>query len=89
MNQVNSDTKFINTGVPQGTVLGPVLFLIYIIDLSQYITNGDAAIYADDTSILCHGKNADKVEHNMSLCLQSALSCFERNHLIVNTSKQF
>ena len=49
-----SEHIFVNHGVPQGTVLGPLIFLLYVNDLSEKI-NGDFELlqFADDTSILC------------------------------------
>ena len=49
-NIIKDGNENINDGVPQGSILGPLLFLIYIIDLAEYlITN--AKLFADDTSL--------------------------------------
>ena len=53
VNGVCSKTEGIEVGVPQGSCLGPLLFLIYINDLPQAVQNSAVSMYADDTS-LCY-----------------------------------
>ena len=48
----SSEWKNINAGVPQGSVLGPLLFFIYINDITENLET-DCFLYADDTSLCC------------------------------------
>ena len=53
VNGVASNIQDLEVGVPQGSCLGPLLFLIYINDLPLAVQGSTASMYADDTS-LCH-----------------------------------
>jgi hypothetical protein len=62
----NSDWQKVEQGVPQGSILGPMLFLLYINDLPYCIQGiSKPILYADDTTILC--SNLDPVEHESTL----------------------
>ena len=50
LNSKSSNWSFISTGVPQGSILGPLFFLVYINDLVENICS-DAKLFADDTSL--------------------------------------
>ena len=66
-NGVSSDTATINIGVPQGSVLGPLLLLIFINDLPDKILS-QLAIYADDITIYsCLGKTNDHFDKGPSI----------------------
>ena len=56
-NGVASDTRFISTGVPQGSILGPLLFTIFINDLPKSSTFFSTRLYADDTSLTASGSD--------------------------------
>lgn len=51
ISNITSNFKTTNKGVPQGSILGPILFLIYINDLPACLTSCEPFLYADDTTI--------------------------------------
>ena len=53
----------IHIGVPQGSVLGPILFILYVNDINQHIHIGAACnLYADDTLVYCSANNVDTLQ---------------------------
>ena len=83
-----SDWVVINHGVPQGTVLGPLIFILYVNDFSEAVsTNCDVLQFADDTAILCHAKN----EVNLQLIAEDTLNktdqYMKQNRLTLNEKK--
>ena len=54
-----SDSLLIKQGVPQGSVLGPILFLLFVNDIPLHLTNSTVDIYADDTTITASAHFSD------------------------------
>ena len=57
INNTHSDKKNIFCGIPQGSVLGPLLFLLYINDLPNVSKKLYSILFADDTSVFLEGNN--------------------------------
>lgn len=70
-------------GVPQGSVLGPVLFLLHINDLTEAI-NCKCHLYADDTVMIIDEKNAGNLENKLNIELSKAERWLSNNKLTLN-----
>lgn len=86
VNGMDSDLNFISCGVPQGSVLGPILFLIFINDLPN-ATNLFTLLFADDTTFQLCDKNLQELITKGNNELSKAANWFKLNKLTLNVSK--
>ena len=79
---VFSEAETINSGVPQVSILGPLLFLLYINDIPQALLNTHTYLYADDTSIFCQHKDVIEIENVLNKEFANVCYWFVDNQLL-------
>ena len=82
-----SDTLTIKFGVPQGSVLGPLLFLLYINDISNCSDLGTFILFADDTNIFVEGTSPEDVYQKGNTVLRLVREYMVLNKLHINMTK--
>lgn len=89
LNDTHSDILEVSCGVPQGTVLGPLLFIIFINDLLKINTNLNTEIisYADDTAILLSERTTESLYYEANRILNNIYTWFCKNKLKLNLLK--
>ena len=87
INQSISDFKTITCGVPQGSVLGALLFLIYISDIFLATPKVLFYLLADDTCIFHSNKNYKKLEDEINTSLDNITNWLKANKLMINVKK--
>lgn len=87
VNGVYSRKDFITCGVPQGSILGPVLFLLYINDLPKCLGHSIARLFADDTNVTFTGCNIESIQEQMTSDLNNIFQWLCSNKLTLNVLK--
>ena len=82
-----SDSKPVSCGVPQGSILGPLLFLIYINDMNKAIRNSKVYHFADDTNLLFSHKNEKTLKRIVNKDLKNLYEWLCANRLSLNVAK--
>ena len=82
-----SEPRLLKLGVPQGSILGPLLFLIHIDDLTRTIKDCKIQIYADDTAISFSHENANIIEETLTNEMTNIVEWLVTNRLVVNLRK--
>ena len=82
-----SEKLDIGIGVPQGSVLGPILFLLYVNEIPNICRNFTSCLFADDTTFLSSGYNIDSLFHSCNEALEKFSGWCCANRLSVNVTK--
>ena len=82
-----SSTRHIKFGVPQGSILGPLLFSLYINDLPLNVSSSKLVLFADDTNVLISGENDRILQDKLTNTVYELQLWFMANNLIINTDK--
>jgi hypothetical protein len=87
INDHQSGPKLVTYGVPQGSILGPLLFLVYINSIQDIGLKGDLILYADDTSLFYYSKSIHDIIINVQTDLDLLSNWFNSNLLTINIDK--
>ena len=87
INGKKSSAKDIKYGVPLGSNLGPILFLLYINDLPNSLKTSKPSMFADDTNLTCIGQNSNEIEIKLNEELENVHRWLTANKLTLNDEK--
>ena len=82
-----SDEKPVFSGAPEGSILGPLLFVIFYNDLTDYITNAEVLQYADDTVLYFANSKVSLIEKALNDDLKRISTFCHDNELVLNLKK--
>ena len=87
LDNVYSQWRSVNTGLPQISLLGPLLFNVYMNDLNYFLRDTSLRLYADDTTTYCSDVSPLVLEYLTNSDLEIVSNWFQENYLRVNVSK--
>ena len=87
VHDVKSTVETIRCGVPQGSVLGPLLFLIYVNDIANVLQDNKLKLFADDTNLFLSSRSFHELEATANDCLSKMNDWFLANKLSLNVDK--
>ena len=85
---VTSDSRDISYGVPQGSILGPSLFTLYINDLPSVTKTCKLIIYADDTAIIYSDKQKEQIKNHLNNDMTIVKTWLDEHKLTLNVKKR-
>ena len=84
VNGHDSEKRTIKYGVPQGSILGPLLFVVYIIDIPEVFNAAKFILYADDANIIITADNVDELERKLIALSNALVTWVKCNGLLLN-----
>ena len=88
INGVNSTPKTMTFGVPQGSILGPLLFLIYINDIPEIARFAKFILYADDANIILTADTIEEIQNQLTELIEFLIKWVFSNGLALNLKKK-
>ena len=86
-NNISSSVETVKCGVPQGSVIGPLMFLVYVNDMEKYCNNVEAKLFSDDTVLYKSGYNIEEITTVLQPELEKYHKWCVMNKLSINVNK--
>ncbi len=82
-----SESQAIGRGVPQGSILGPLLFIVFVNDIPLHLTECETDLYADDTTVYTIGSTVEEIQNKLQENVSILCKWCKCNDLIINAEK--
>ena len=87
VNGSDSSAQPVKHGIPQGSILGPLLFIIYINDIPEIARFAKFILYADDANIIITANTIEEINNQVNELVQSLVKWVKCNGLVLNLKK--
>ena len=77
----------LSTGIPQETILGPILFVLYANDIFHNLSEGTCIMYANDITLFVSWSSINQAQERLQICVNETYTWLNNNKLLVNASK--